>query len=498
MRKCAQTISFRREAAAIRYLTMSKFFLPLLAIATVGASARSVAGTAHPFSKSTSIVTRDDGYLTPGCQNTPTSRKCWGEHDINTNWYDTIFHTGVTREYWLNVEELDCAPDGYRTKCILANGTMPGPALTADWGDDVVVHVTNNIATNGTAVHWHGIRQLHNTQYDGAPGASQCPIAPGQTMTYKFHANQYGTSMYHSHLSVQYSEGFFGPLVINGPATAEYDEELEPIFLIDWNHHTAFAHWSDVSNFNVSFLGANTGLINGMNTGNCTYGNSTLLDPNCVSEGKKYELVFEQGKKYRLRLINLASESWFQFSIDGHNMTVIQSDLVPIVPYETDSLLINMGQRYDVIIEANAPPGDYWLRGGLVMFCIPNDAPENITAIVRYDKDSTAIPTSVSTVVEIETCLDEPAASIVPWVPVDMPNTDGGIHRNNVTGQYYQGKFLRWSFNTPDGGFLWTNWSQPALGDAITGNLGVIPKSNNVIPIGVSASLSIFSICLLT
>ncbi|KAJ4287146.1 hypothetical protein N0V90_012544 [Kalmusia sp. IMI 367209] len=446
--------------------------------------ALSVAGITSPVSESSALSIRDTSYLTPGCQNTNTSRKCWGEFDINTNWYDTIFHTGRTVEYWLTVEEIDCAPDGYRTKCIVANGTMPGPAIIADWGDDVVVHVTNNIANNGTAIHWHGIRQLHNTQYDGAPGASQCPIAPGKTMTYKFHASQYGTSMYHSHLSVQYSEGLFGPLIINGPATAEYDEELEPIILTDWNHHTAFAHWSTISNFNVSFNGAFTGLINGINTGNCTAANATALDPNCINEGEKYQLVFEAGKKYRLRLINLASESWFQFSIDGHTMTVISADLVPIVPYETDSVLVNMGERYDVIVEANAPPGDYWLRGGLIDFCIPNDSTENITAIVRYNNSSIEIPTTVSTVVKIETCLDEPATNVVPWVPIDLPNMDGGIYAENVTGEYYLNKYLRWSFNQPSGGFLWTNWSQPALRDVISGDFGAIPKSDNVFQIG--------------
>ena len=44
----------------------------------------------------------------------------------------------------------------------------------------------------------------------------------------------------------------------------------------------------------------------------------------------------------------------FQFSIDGHNFTVIANDLVPLVPYQTDSIVIGEGQRYDIIVEANA------------------------------------------------------------------------------------------------------------------------------------------------
>lgn len=32
------------------------------------------------------------------CDNTATSRNCWGDYDLNTNWYTTTPDTGVTRE----------------------------------------------------------------------------------------------------------------------------------------------------------------------------------------------------------------------------------------------------------------------------------------------------------------------------------------------------------------------------------------------------------------
>jgi FtsP/CotA-like multicopper oxidase with cupredoxin domain len=73
------------------------------------------------------------------------------------------------------------------------NGTVPGPAIIADWGDNLVIHVTNNLQHNGTSIHWHGLRQLGSSEYDGVPGATQCPIAPGGGMTYRFRATQYGS-----------------------------------------------------------------------------------------------------------------------------------------------------------------------------------------------------------------------------------------------------------------------------------------------------------------
>lgn len=56
------------------------------------------------------------------------------------------------------------------------NRSIPGPAIEANWGDEVVVHVTNLLEDNGTTIHFHGIRQLNNNVYDGVPGVTQSPI----------------------------------------------------------------------------------------------------------------------------------------------------------------------------------------------------------------------------------------------------------------------------------------------------------------------------------
>lgn len=52
----------------------------------------------------------------------------------------------------------------------------------------------------------HGIRMLDTNLADGVPGVTQCPIAPGDTFTYEFKAVQYGTTWYHSHYSLQYTD----------------------------------------------------------------------------------------------------------------------------------------------------------------------------------------------------------------------------------------------------------------------------------------------------
>jgi FtsP/CotA-like multicopper oxidase with cupredoxin domain len=41
------------------------------------------------------------------------------------------------------------APDGYERQVLVFNGTLPGPLIEADWGDELVIHVTNALDYNG-------------------------------------------------------------------------------------------------------------------------------------------------------------------------------------------------------------------------------------------------------------------------------------------------------------------------------------------------------------
>lgn len=98
------------------------------------------------------------------------------------------------------------------------------------------VHLTNSLQNNGSGIHFHGIRQNWTDQMDGVPSITQCPVAPGDSYTYEWKAVQYGTGWYHSHFYVQAWNGVFGGILINGPASANYDVDLGHIFLNDWYH----------------------------------------------------------------------------------------------------------------------------------------------------------------------------------------------------------------------------------------------------------------------
>ena len=143
--------------------------------------------------------------------------KPWGGRTAkNTNFYKDIPDTGVTRYYDFTVARQEIAPDGVTRQGMLVNGAFPGPTIEANWGDYIEVTVTNGIADEGTSMHWHGLLQTETPYYDGVPSVQQCPIAPGKSFTYRFRADLYGSSFWHSHYSAQYTDGVFGAMIIYG------------------------------------------------------------------------------------------------------------------------------------------------------------------------------------------------------------------------------------------------------------------------------------------
>ena len=95
---------------------------------------------------------------------------------------------------------------------------LTGPMLQANVGDTFQVTVTNNIEGpgDGTLLHWHGLNQQGTPYFDGTPSSQLCPIAPGDSFTYTFIADQTGSSWWHSHFSAQHIDGLKGPMIIDG------------------------------------------------------------------------------------------------------------------------------------------------------------------------------------------------------------------------------------------------------------------------------------------
>ncbi|KAJ0422380.1 extracellular dihydrogeodin oxidase/laccase [Aspergillus carlsbadensis] len=389
--------------------------------------------------------------IVPECVNSPSNRACWGDgFDISTNYYQEVPDTGVVREYWFNIENTTASPDGVEMPVQLINGSFPGPTIVADWGDTVVVHIVNSLQSNGTGIHFHGIRQNWTDAMDGVPSITQCPIAPGDSYTYRWRAVEYGTGWYHSHFYVQAWDGAFGGIIINGPATANYDVDLGHLFLNDWYHDTA-----DNLMLQAATGGPPTapnGLINGTNV----WGDV----------GSRWETAFEAGVRYRLRLVNAAADQHFRFMIDNHTLEVIANDFVPIIPYNTTQLSIGMGQRYDIVVTAKEiASGDFWLRAIPQTSCSESDATDKVKGIIRYDGSSSADPTT-SAYSYTDSCDDESPSDLVPYLALSASDTYAYGTSENVEVQVTDNALL-WLMNKTT---FRTQWEYPTLLQVAEGN----------------------------
>lgn len=330
-----------------------------------------------------------------------------GKYRPSSDQYSCMLIVPIGRQgpsYTFNIARGFISPDGVNKSSILINNAFPGPTIEANWGDTITVKVCNHITgpEEGTSLHWHGILQKSSPWYDGVPAVDQCPIAPGECMTYAFLADVYGTSWYHSHYSAQYSAGVAGAMIIHGPSQVAYDHDVGPILLSDWYHQTYEQLVEEVmASPPLGPLTSDSNLINGKMSFDCAQ--LTNKSQQCTSNAGLSKFNFQSGKKHRLRLINSGADGIQRFTIDGHNMTIIANDFVPVVPYTTDVVTLGVGQRTDVIVTATGPPNStFWMRSDLS--CANAAHPYALAAIYYEDADTTSVPQTLATPYDDSKC----------------------------------------------------------------------------------------------
>jgi FtsP/CotA-like multicopper oxidase with cupredoxin domain len=62
-----------------------------------------------------------------------------------------------------------------------------------------------------------------------------------------------------------------------------------------------------------------------------------------------------RGERLRLRVINAASDTIFSLAVGGHRLTVVAADGHRVAPAESDALVLGMGERFDVLLDADNP-----------------------------------------------------------------------------------------------------------------------------------------------
>lgn len=262
--------------------------------------------------------------------------------------------------------------DGRVGHAVAINGTVPGPLIRLKEGQNVRLHVTNNLAED-TSIHWHGL--LVPFQMDGVPGVSFPGIKPGETFVYEFPVIHSGTYWYHSHSGLQEPEGHYAPIVID-PKDADpvaYDRE-HVVVLSDYSFthpHTIFQRLKGQGgafNFQKQTVG---GLLAGKD--------QTLaeriewakmrMDPTDISDvtGAAYKFLvnghgaddnwtalFTPGERVRLRFVNAAAQTIFNVRIPGLKLTVVAADGQNVRPVEVDEFQIGNAETYDIVVQPTA------------------------------------------------------------------------------------------------------------------------------------------------
>ncbi|KAH8595066.1 Cupredoxin [Bisporella sp. PMI_857] len=405
----------------------------------------------------------------------------WGTrtaNNTNASGFLTLAYPSLIRRYDFTITRAKKSPDGYLKDSLVINDQFPAPLIQANWGDTIQVTVHNKITDppEGTGLHWHGILQKQSQ----VPGVTQCPIPPGGTFTYTFTADLYGTSWYHSHYSAQYAGGLVGPMVIYGPQTVAYDIDIGPLLLSDHYHREYFDLIEDVMGTDPTKIApaSDNNLINGRNNFDCSKklpGDVAV----CTNDAPPSIFKFTAGKKHRIRLINAGAEAIEKFSIDGHTMTVIANDFVPVIPYDTKVVTLGIGQRVDVIVQGITGATDAWaIRSSIAAApCSLSNGPE-AKAIAYYTTEalklsSTGVPTMPQTVAwpdftasVLTGCANDALTRTRPWYPIaaaTTPATTKVIDINliqNATGH------ILWTMN---GVSFRANYNQPIL---LLSNLG--------------------------
>lgn len=179
-------------------------------------------------------------------------------------------------------------------------------------------------------------------------------------------------------------------------------------------------------------------LLNGV--GNATQYNNLNINTTTIPERYSLKVDSPVGgkvKRYLLRLINTSFESTFVFSIDSHKFWVVEADFVPIKPYQATSVLIGIGQRYHVVLEASDPVQDqreYWIRTWrATCFRFPESTSPlyERTGVLRYDDPPASVDIPNRPWPVDLNCSDENPSDlqpVIPWPTIPAPANDPQGH----------------------------------------------------------------------
>jgi FtsP/CotA-like multicopper oxidase with cupredoxin domain len=264
---------------------------------------------------------------------------------------------------------------GKEVRAMTINGTIPGPTLYMDEGDDVRIRVRNEMDVE-TSIHWHGIL-LPNRQ-DGVPYLTTPPILPGGTHVFKFPVIQSGTYWYHSHTGLQEQRGVYGSIVIYPNEDTIRPDREYVVVLSDWtdeNPESVMRMLKRGTEFYALKKGSVQSLSGALKAKALkeTLKNWLVRMPPMDVSDVAYDKFLINGRPQstldalpgetiRLRIINASASTYFYAQFAHLPMRLIAADGIDVEPVEVDRLLIAIAETYDAIVRIPAGGGAYEFR----------------------------------------------------------------------------------------------------------------------------------------
>lgn len=253
----------------------------------------------------------------------------------------------LIEETW-NIAYKFVRPDGVEKLVPVVNNQYPGPTLRGAPNDTVRITVINNLPTESTSIHWHGIKQVRTPWSDGVPGVSQCAIGPDQSFVYEFTLDAPGTLWWHSHSGFQKSS-LYGFIIVDGDQDIVGNYPEFTILLNDWYHTSSDEQIAGLFQQPFRWVGdAQSLLFNGRGQFDCSQ-TSKSCDPNSPDAGPA-EFFVQPDTTYRLRLVGSSSLAFLNFGIDAHKVELVEAETTLLRPFTTDFLDLGPGQSVSVLL----------------------------------------------------------------------------------------------------------------------------------------------------
>ncbi|EEA25167.1 hypothetical protein TMatcc_006611 [Talaromyces marneffei ATCC 18224] len=360
----------------------------------------------------------------------------------------------------------------------VVNRTLPGPTLYLKENQTTWIRVYNDLPSDNSTLHWHGLSQSVAPWADGTPQASQWPIKAQHFFDYELRPQigEAGTYFYHSHVGFQ-AVSASGPLIVEEAERLvpyEYDEE-RMLFLSELFNNTDKTIQEGLTAPLTGFLWPGESesiLVNGNGLpallgnetdANMPPDNADLSGGNTTCHPEIIEV--EANKTYRFRAIGGVALSPLVLAFEDHgNLTVIAADSSYTQPAETDIIQMAAGQRYDFLLHTKTEEelqalakNKFWIQIE-TRYREQNDTFYAVLSYTQNNASAKALSPPAQSPVSIPYDLqDWLEYTLEPLTPNDFPSSDQVTRRvvmtaarlNAASGQF-------WTINN----HTWTDTNQ--------------------------------------